>query len=210
MANEPTITVIGNIVADPEPRTSQAGKPWVTFRMASTPRVQNRQTNEWEDGEPIWLGCRAYGELAVHIDQSLRKGTRVIAQGRLSARSYEDRDGIKRTSMELEVEAIGPELRFATAQVTRSQGGGGFASQGGSAASYYGQPQQASQGYGQPQGQQPPQQQGGWPPQQQAQAQSEWGKPAVPPQQADNPWNQQQQAQGQQQGWDSFDDEKPF
>ena len=205
MANEPLITVIGNLVADPEPRTSQAGKPWVTFRMASTPRVKDQNTNEWGDGEPIWLGCRAYGDLAVHIDQSLRKGARVIIQGRLSARSYEDRDGIKRTSMELEVDAIGPELRFATAQVTRSQGGGGFGGGGGgSAASYYGQPQQ--------QPQQPQQgQDGGWP-QQQPQAQQQWGQSASqpPPQQQANPWGQQAPQQGQQQGWDGFDDEKPF
>lgn len=128
MAGEPLITVVGNLVADPEPRVSQAGKSWCTFRIASTPRVRDRQSGDWADGEPLWLGCRAYGEYADHIVQSLQKGARVIVQGRLTQRSYTDNQGQQRTSLDLEVEEIGPSLRFAVAQVTRAsergQGGG--------------------------------------------------------------------------------------
>ena len=185
MAGEPIVTFVGNIVADPELRMSQAGKPWVTFRLACTPRVKDRDSGEWGDGETTWVGCKAYSDYAANIDQSLRKGTRVIVQGRLSTRTYTDNSGVERSSLDLEVEAIGPELRFATAQVQRSQGGGGGgAGQQGSAASYYGQQpqqqpqQQAPQGYAQ----------GG--PQQQPAAQQAWGQPAVPPQQQD-PWTQQ-------------------
>lgn len=145
MANEPLITVVGNLVADPEPRVSQAGKPWVTFRIASTPRVRDKQSGDWGDGEALWIGCRAYQELADHITQSLPKGTRVIVQGRLSQQSYE-KDGQQRTALNLEVEAIGPELRFATATVQKaSQGGSG----GGSWAPA---PQQSQGGFQEAQG----------------------------------------------------------
>lgn len=143
MAGEPLITVVGNLVADPEPRVSQAGKSWVTFRIASTPRVRDRQSGDWSDGEPLWLGCRAYGEYADNIAASLTKGMRVIVQGRLTSRSYTDNQGQQRTSLDLEVEEVGPSLRFSTAQVTRGQSrgqGGGFG--GGQPA---GQP-----GWGQP------------------------------------------------------------
>lgn len=163
MAGEPLITVVGNLVADPEPRVSQAGKPWVTFRIASTPRTHDKQSNEWKDGEPLWLGCRAYGEYAQNIAASLSKGQRVIVQGRLTQRSYTDNQGQQRTSLDLEVEECGPSLRFATASVQRGGAGGG----GGAAASHYGAPQtNAQQQYGQPAGG--------------AQAQSAWGSPAVP------------------------------
>lgn len=129
MAGEPLITVVGNLVADPEPRVSQAGKSWVTFRIASTPRVRDRQSGDWADGEPLWLGCRAYGEYADNIAATLTKGMRVIVQGRLTSRSYTDNQGQQRTSLDLEVEEVGPSLRFASAQVTRGQSrgqGGGF------------------------------------------------------------------------------------
>lgn len=134
MAGEPLITVVGNLVADPEPRVSQAGKSWVTFRIASTPRVRDRQSGEWSDGEALWLGCRAYGEFADNIAASLTKGTRVVVQGRLTQRSYTDNQGQQRSSLDLEVEEIGPSLRFATAQVTRGQARGqvgGFNNQAG-------------------------------------------------------------------------------
>ena len=124
MAGEPLITVVGNLVADPEPRVSQAGKSWVTFRIASTPRVRDRQSGDWSDGEPLWLGCRAYGEYADNIAASLTKGMRVVVQGRLTQRSYTDNQGQQRTSLDLEVEEIGPSLRFATAQVSRGQSRG--------------------------------------------------------------------------------------
>jgi len=131
MAGEPLITVIGNLVADPEPRVSQAGKSWCTFRIASTPRVRDRQSGDWADGEALWLGCRAYGEYADHIVQSLTKGARVIVQGRLTQRSYTDNQGQQRTSLDLEVEEIGPSLRWATASVHRggNRGQGGFGGQ---------------------------------------------------------------------------------
>ena len=125
MAGEPLVTVVGNLVADPEPRISQAGKSWVTFRLASTPRVRDRQSGDWSDGEALWLGCRLYGEYADNVVATLTKGTRVIVQGRLSQRSYKDNNGQDRTSLDLEVEEIGPSLRFATAQITRGQSRGG-------------------------------------------------------------------------------------
>lgn len=149
MAGEPLITVVGNLVADPEPRVSQAGKSWVTFRIASTPRVRDRQSGDWSDGEALWLGCRAYGEYADNIAATLTKGMRVIVQGRLTQRSYTDNQGQQRTSLDLEVEEVGPSLRFATAQVTRGQARGqvgGFGGNGG------GQPQGQS-GWAQPQAQ---------------------------------------------------------
>ncbi|MFC5337354.1 single-stranded DNA-binding protein [Leucobacter denitrificans] len=146
MAGEPLITVVGNLVADPEPRVSQAGKSWVTFRIASTPRVRDRQSGEWSDGEALWLGCRAYGEYADNIAATLTKGMRVIVQGRLTQRSYTDNQGQQRTSLDLEVEEVGPSLRFATAQVTRGQARGQVGGFGG------GQPQGQS-GWAQPQAQ---------------------------------------------------------
>src|SRR5690606_9344355 len=148
MAGEPLITVVGNLVADPEPRVSQAGKSWVTFRIASTPRVRDRQSGDWTDGEPLFLGCRAFGDYADNIVQSLTKGTRVIVQGRLTQRSYTDNQGQQRTALDLEVEEIGPSLRFATAQVTRGQARGqvgGFGGNGG------GQQPAGQSGWAQPQ-----------------------------------------------------------
>ena len=138
MAGEPLITVVGNLVADPEPRISNNGKSWVTFRIASTPRVRDRQSGDWSDGEPLWLGCRAYGEYADNIASSLTKGMRVIVQGRLTQRSYTDNQGQQRTSLDLEVEEVGPSLRFAQATVTRGAdkgAGGGFGPSGGQGAS---------------------------------------------------------------------------
>ena len=142
--NEPVITVIGNLVADPELRMSQNGKPWVTFRIASTPRVRDRQTEQWTDGEPLWLGCRAFGEHAENIANSLTKGTRVIVQGRLTSRRYTDNQGQERTSLDLDVDEIGPGLRFATAQVTRGASRGQVGDFGG------GSNQQGQPGWGQP------------------------------------------------------------
>lgn len=205
MAGEPLITVVGNLVADPEARVSQAGKPWVTFRIASTPRARDRQSGDWSDGEPLWLGCRAYGDMADNIAASLKKGHRVLVQGRLTQRSYTDNQGQQRTSLDLEVEEVGPSLRFATTNVQRGGSGGGGARQG-SASSYYGQPQTAPQGYASQQG-------GG---QAQPQAQSEWGRAAVPAQNVsqENPWGNQGQAappqHEQQQFGSGFDDEQPF
>ncbi|TLF33256.1 single-stranded DNA-binding protein [Microbacterium sp. 5K110] len=124
MANETIITVVGNAVADPELRYAQNGKPVANFTIASTPRAFDRQSNEWKDGDALFLRCSVWGDPAEHVGQSITKGTRVIAQGRLKQRAYQDREGQNRTAIELEVDEIGPSLRYATAQVTRSGGGG--------------------------------------------------------------------------------------
>ncbi|OZG68217.1 single-stranded DNA-binding protein [Bifidobacterium eulemuris] len=122
MANETILTIIGNLTGDPEVR--QAGQSQVAnFSIASTPRAFNRQTNSWEDGQALFMRCSAWNDMASHCAQSLRKGMRVIAQGRLQQRSYQANDGSNRTVMELQVDEIGPSLRYATAQVQRQQAG---------------------------------------------------------------------------------------
>jgi single-strand DNA-binding protein len=123
MAGETIITVVGNLTADPELRYTQNGLPVANFTIASTPRNFDRQTNEWKDGEALFLRASVWREYAEHVAGSLTKGTRVIATGRLKQRSYETREGEKRTSIELEIDEIGPSLRYATAQVIRSAGG---------------------------------------------------------------------------------------
>jgi len=138
MSNETIITVVGNLTADPELRFTQNGLGVVNFTIASTPRTLDRATNEWKDGEALFLRCSAWREFAEHIAGSLTKGTRVIAQGRLGQRAYETKEGEKRTSIELEVDSIGPDLRYATAQVTRAPQSGGNSSPRGA----QGQPQQ--------------------------------------------------------------------
>ncbi|WIA99722.1 single-stranded DNA-binding protein [Curtobacterium sp. MCBA15_012] len=141
MAGETVITVVGNLTADPELRYTQNGLAVVNFTIASTPRTLNRQTNEWVDGDALFLRASAWREFAEHIAGSLTKGARVIAQGRLRQRSYQDRDGQQRTSIELEVDEIGPSLRYATAQVVRAaRGGNGGATGGGQQpGAHYGQ-----------------------------------------------------------------------
>jgi single-strand DNA-binding protein len=128
MANETIITVIGNLTADPELRYTQNGKAVANFTIASTPRTFDRQANEWKDGDALFLRSSAWGELGEHVAGSLTKGARVIVQGRLKQRSYDDREGNKRTSIELEVDEIGPSLRYATAAVTRATGSNGLQS----------------------------------------------------------------------------------
>ncbi|QGJ89477.1 ssDNA binding protein [Microbacterium phage Smarties] len=125
MAGETVITVVGNLTADPELRYTQNGLPVANFTIASTPRNFDRQANEWKDGEALFLRASVWREFAEHVAGSLTKGMRVIAQGRLRQRSYQDREGNQRTSIELEVDEIGPSLRYATAQVTRTASGGG-------------------------------------------------------------------------------------
>ena len=127
MAGETVITVVGNLTADPELRYTQNGLPVANFTIASTPRTFDRQANEWKDGEALFLRASVWREFAEHVAGSLTKGMRVVAQGRLRQRSYQDRDGNNRTAIELEVDEIGPSLRYATAQVTRAQSGGGGA-----------------------------------------------------------------------------------
>src|SRR5690606_12646563 len=125
MAGETVITVVGNLTADPELRYTQNGLPVANFTIASTPRTFDRQANEWKDGEALFLRASVRRDFAEHVAGSLTKGMRVIASRRLRPRSYQDREGNTRTSIELEIDEIGPSLRYATAQVTRAQGGGG-------------------------------------------------------------------------------------
>ncbi|ALF01246.1 single strand DNA binding protein [Arthrobacter phage Brent] len=130
MAGETTITVIGNLTNDPELRFTPSGSAVANFTIASTPRTFDRQANEWKDGETLFLRASVWREMAENVAESLLKGMAVIASGRLKSRSYETKEGEKRTVIELEVDEIGPSLRWANAKVTRTQrsgnGGGGF------------------------------------------------------------------------------------
>ena len=124
MAGETVITIIGNLTADPEIRTTGSGASVASFTIASTPRTWNRNTNQFEDGQALFMRCSAWRDMAEHCVQSLSKGMRVIAQGRLQQRSYQAQDGSNRTVIELQVDEIGPSLRYATAQVQKMQSGG--------------------------------------------------------------------------------------
>ena len=125
MAGETIITVVGNLTADPELRYTQGGLAVANFTIASTPRTFDRAANDWKDGEALFLRASCWREFAEHVAGSLTKGSRVIATGRLKQRSYETKEGEKRTAIELEVDEIGPSLRYATASVTRAQSSGG-------------------------------------------------------------------------------------
>ncbi|QHC60515.1 single-stranded DNA-binding protein [Rathayibacter sp. VKM Ac-2760] len=125
MAGETIITVVGNLTADPELRYTQGGLAVANFTIASTPRTFDRQANDWKDGEALFLRASVWREFAENVAGTLTKGSRVVATGRLKQRSYETKEGEKRTSIELEIDEIGPSLRYATAQVTRAAGGGG-------------------------------------------------------------------------------------
>jgi single-strand DNA-binding protein len=125
MAGETVITVVGNLVDDPELRFTPAGVAVAKFRIASTPRVFNRETNEWKDGDALFLTCSVWRQAAENVAESLARGVRVIVQGRLKQRSYEDREGVKRTVYELDVDEVGPTLARATAKVTKNPSGGG-------------------------------------------------------------------------------------
>ncbi|MBE8471528.1 single-stranded DNA-binding protein [Streptomyces justiciae] len=131
MAGETVITVVGNLVDDPELRFTPSGAAVAKFRVASTPRTFDRQTNEWKDGESLFLTCSVWRQAAENVAESLQRGMRVIVQGRLKQRSYEDREGVKRTVYELDVEEVGASLRNATAKVTKTAGGAGRGGQGG-------------------------------------------------------------------------------
>ncbi|MDH2392343.1 single-stranded DNA-binding protein [Streptomyces sp. HNM0663] len=124
MAGETVITVVGNLVDDPELRFTPSGAAVAKFRVASTPRTFDRQTNEWKDGESLFLTCSVWRQAAENVAESLQRGMRVVVQGRLKQRSYEDREGIKRTVFELDVDEVGPSLRNATAKVTKTTGSG--------------------------------------------------------------------------------------
>jgi len=136
MAGETVITIIGNLVDDPELRFTATGAAVARFRIASTPRTLDRTSGEWKDGEPLYLTCTAWRQMAENVAESLHRGTRVVVSGRLRQRNYETREGEKRTVFELEVDEVGPSLRYATAKVqrmARSSGGGFGASSGGAA-----------------------------------------------------------------------------
>ncbi|HQZ00550.1 MAG TPA: single-stranded DNA-binding protein [Propionicimonas sp.] len=136
MAGETIITVVGNLTADPELRFTPSGAPVANFTVASTPRTFDRTSGEWKDGDAMFLNCAVWRQAAENVAESLTKGMRVIVQGRLGSRSYETREGEKRTVFEVQVEEVGPALKYATAKVTRSSsggsGGGGNYSGGGS------------------------------------------------------------------------------
>src|SRR6201994_305488 len=117
MAGDTQITVVGNLVDDPELRFTPSGAAVANFRIASTPRTFDRQANDWKDGEALFLSCSVWRQAAENVAESLQRGMRVVVQGRLKARSYETREGEKRTSFEVDVEEIGPSLTFATAKV---------------------------------------------------------------------------------------------
>ncbi len=130
MAGDTTITVVGNLTADPELRFTPSGAAVANFTVASTPRIYDRQTGEWKDGEALFLRCNIWREAAENVAESLTRGSRVIVTGRLKQRSFETREGEKRTVVEVEVDEIGPSLRYATAKVNKAArsggGGGGF------------------------------------------------------------------------------------
>ena len=125
MAGETIITLVGNLTADPELRFTPSGAPVANFTVASTPRTFDRTTSEWKDGEAMFINCSVWRRAAENVAESLTKGMRVIVQGRLKSRSYETREGERRTVFEIDVDEVGPSLQFATAKVTRSGGGGG-------------------------------------------------------------------------------------
>jgi single-strand DNA-binding protein len=137
MAGETVITVIGNLTGDPELRFTPSGAAVANFTVASTPRTFDRQSNEFKDGDTLFMRCSIWREAAENVAESLTKGMRVIVQGRLVQRSYETREGEKRTVVELQVDEVGPSLRYASAKVTRTQrsggggGGGGYSGGGG-------------------------------------------------------------------------------
>ena len=131
MAGETPITLVGNLTADPELRFTPSGAAVANFTVASTPRTFDRQSNEWRDGDAMFLNCAVWRQAAENVAESLQKGMRVIVQGRLKSRSYETREGEKRTVFEVDVDEIGPALRYATAKVTRTSSGGGGGQGGG-------------------------------------------------------------------------------
>ena len=134
MANDNQVMLVGNLTDDPELRFTPSGAAVAKFRIASTPRTLDRQSGEWKDGEPLFLACNIWRDAAEHVAESLQRGSRVIVQGRLRQRSYETREGEKRTVFEIDVDEVGPSMKYATAKVTKTSrsggGGGGFQSGG--------------------------------------------------------------------------------
>jgi single-strand DNA-binding protein len=155
-AGDTPITVVGNLVADPELRFTASGQPVATFRVASTPRIRDNATNEWKDGDSLFLSCNVWRQAAENVAESLQRGMRVIVTGRLRQRNYETKEGEKRTVYEVEVDDVGPSLRNASAKVNRASrgggeggfSGGGNRSGGGGGGGYGGQGGQGSSGGG--------------------------------------------------------------
>ena len=137
MAGETNITLVGNLTADPELRFTPSGAAVANFTVASTPRTFDRQTSEWKDGDAMFLNCSVWRQAAENVAESLTKGMRVVVTGRLKSRSYETREGERRTVFEVEVDEIGPSLRYASAKVSRNSGGGNY-SGGGNSGGYSG------------------------------------------------------------------------
>ncbi len=180
MAGETVITVIGNLTGDPELRFTPSGAAVANFTVASTPRQFDRQSGEWKDGETLFLRCSVWRDAAENVAESLQRGARVVVNGRLVSRTFETKEGEKRTVMEMQVDEVGPSLRYATAKVNKTQrgGGGGFGGPQGGQGGGFGGPQggqggsqedpwatgpSGGGGYGAPQGgQQPKGGQGGW------------------------------------------------
>ncbi len=137
MAGDTTLTIIGNLTGDPELRFTPSGAAVANFTVASTPRMYDRTSGEWKDGETLFMRCSVWRDAAENVAESLGRGTRVVVSGRLKSRSYETKEGEKRTVIELEVDEIGPSLRYASAKITKTQrgsggfGGGGAGGQGG-------------------------------------------------------------------------------
>jgi single-strand DNA-binding protein len=177
MAGETVITIVGNLVDDPELRFTPSGAAVANFRIASTPRTFDRQSNEWKDGEALFLSCSVWRQAAENVAESLTKGMRVIVQGRLKQRSYEDREGQRRSVIELEVDDVGPSLKYATAKVNRASrggGGGGYSGGGAGGDDPWGAPAQSA-----PSAPSAPAQGGSWGGQQAAPAPSQdpWNTP---------------------------------
>lgn len=180
MAGETPITVIGNLTADPELRFTPSGAAVANFTVASTPRTFDKQTNEWKDGEALFLNCSVWRQAAENAAESLVRGMRVIVSGRLKARSYETREGEKRTVFEIDVDEVGPSLKYATAKVQKTTrqggGGGGGGGFGGGDDPWSNQSQGSSQGMGQQGGGNQGGNQGGW------------GGPQATPAPSNDPW----------------------
>ena len=147
-AGDTPITIVGNLVADPELRFTSSGQPVATFRVASTPRIRDAATNEWKDGDSLFLTCNVWRQAAENVAESLQRGMRVIVSGRLRQRNYETKEGEKRTVYEVEVDDVGPSLRNASAKVTRAQRSGGGYGGGQSGGGQGGQGGQGSSGGG--------------------------------------------------------------
>ena len=202
MAGETVITIVGNLTGDPELRFTPSGAAVANFTVASTPRTFDRQSNEWKDGETLFMRCSVWRDAAENVAESLQRGTRVIVTGRLKSRSYETKEGEKRTVIEMDVDEVGPSMKYATAKVNKTSRGGGGGGFGGDQGGFGGGQQQdpwatggsAPQGGGQQGGQG---QQGGW--------NTGGGQPQGQP-------SPQQGQQGGQGGWGNAPsyDEPPF